>query len=409
MRRGIWNFQPFLPNFKQIISLDEANTPLLPIKNMEHLAGLKLKLEFRNPTGSFRDRAAALIVSDALSKKHNSVIGASTGSYGISLAAYCGRANIHSTNVIPHNMELSKIEQLKLYGSDVIQHGNSLEDAQKKAIEILSEISGAYAPLPKQNLLTIEGQKTLGLELAILETPPERIFVPKGSGSLVLSIIKGLRDACGSDLIDSIPEIVAVSLEQTNTAYMIESLETSRQDELLFKEVEKQIQKYGGQTMVVPPEKLIANAELLAKKEGLFIEPASASVLYAAQGCSDLNSSVAVLSGSGHNALNIFARRIRKDLSSPRKVVWGISKNSTIKFEILNIISRWNSGSPNGVDVWKALDNKKSRQSIYQHLTQLEEKGLLKTAKRNKISKDYSLTRKGFEFIDKMRDIIDYF
>lgn len=96
-----------------------------------------MKLEFRNPTGSFRDRAAALLVSDALSRKFSEILTVSTGSFSISIAAYTARAGLKSINFIPENIELTKIEQMKIYGSEVRFQGKNLGETMQDAQEYL--------------------------------------------------------------------------------------------------------------------------------------------------------------------------------------------------------------------------------------------------------------------------------
>ncbi|MHA1802508.1 MAG: threonine synthase [Candidatus Heimdallarchaeaceae archaeon] len=126
---SMWSLYPFLPHFSKPISLFEGNTPLLPVKNVVDYQNLALKLDFRNPTGSFRDRASSLLVSDAYQNKSGTIVGASTGAFSISLAAYAAKAKIDSISVIPQNLELSKIEQIKIYGSQIIEIGESVEES----------------------------------------------------------------------------------------------------------------------------------------------------------------------------------------------------------------------------------------------------------------------------------------
>ncbi|MBA7554365.1 hypothetical protein ES705_46980 [subsurface metagenome] len=97
----MWSLNDFLPQFSKIMTLSEGNTPCTKISRDKPIKDLILKLEFRNPTGSFRDRAASVIVSDALNKKQKKIVGASTGSFNISLAAYSAKAGIKSTNILP--------------------------------------------------------------------------------------------------------------------------------------------------------------------------------------------------------------------------------------------------------------------------------------------------------------------
>src|SRR4030042_44680 len=103
---SMWDLQGFLPHFDHPISLVEGATPTSPVRNINSLYGLNLKLEFRNPTGSFRDRASSLLITDALQKMKSLLIAADTGSFSISLAAYAAHAGMHMKNVVPLNLEL---------------------------------------------------------------------------------------------------------------------------------------------------------------------------------------------------------------------------------------------------------------------------------------------------------------
>ena len=401
---SMWSLSDFLPSFDQRISLFEGNTPVVKVKNIPNINNLNIKLEFRNPTGSFRDRALSLIVSDAIRMKKNSIIGASTGSFGISLAAYSAKAGLKTTNVVPQNLELSKIEQMKIFGSKVIEHGDSVNESIDKAQQLALK-EGSYLATPDNNILTIEGQKTISLELALQLNDIQSIIVPRGAGSLIYSIYKGFQDALQSEWVESIPAIYSVSLEQTRVSHLAESLQIVKP--FLLSEVQDVIKKTRGEEIEITADEMISSAMLLAKKEGLFIEPASASVLVAAEKLIQeldikLENSVAVLSGSGFNALNVYAVQMR----GKKKVVWGLSESSTTKFEILNLIAEEKAAY--GYSIWDSLGKTQSLQSIYQHLNELEERGIIEVSSRTTKRKQYSLTSKGFETLEKMRDLIDF-
>ncbi|MHA1201102.1 MAG: pyridoxal-phosphate dependent enzyme [Candidatus Heimdallarchaeaceae archaeon] len=401
---SMWSLHSFLPDFSRPISLFEGNTPLLPVRNISDYQDLGLKLDFRNPTGSFRDRASSLLVSDAYQNKSQSIVGASTGAFSISLAAYAAKAKIDSISVVPQNLELSKIEQIKIYGSQIIEKGESVEAAIEYSF-VVAENNNAYHASPDNNLLTIEGQKTIGLEVVLQKDIIDSILVPRGSGSLIYSIFRGFEDAIASGWITEYPKIYAVSLEKTKVAHLAESLEITKV--FLLEEVKKIIQKTNGNEIEIDAESMLDEALILAKNEGLFIEPASASVLVAAknliqEGHIDSKSSVAILSGSGLSTLNVYAARLR----GKKKVVWGLSESSTTKFEILNLIA--GKKADYGYSIWISLGKNQSLQSIYQHLTELEEKGLIAPSEKEVKRKHFELTKKGLETLDNMRNLIDY-
>ncbi|MHA1401211.1 MAG: pyridoxal-phosphate dependent enzyme [Candidatus Heimdallarchaeaceae archaeon] len=399
----MWSFYPFLPTFKQIISLHEGNTPVIAIRNEKTIKGLKIKLEFRNPTGSFRDRASSLITSHALDIKTDKIICSSTGSFNISLAAYSAKANLSLTSVVPANLELSKIEQMKVYGSNVIEEGESVEEAFAMS-KSLATREGAYLATT-ENLLIIEGQKTIGLEIAYSFDEIENIIIPRGSGSLIYSIYRGFQDALESGWIDKLPRFFSVSLQRTQIDYLAESLKIKKH--FLFEKVNQILTETGGKEIEIDAGKMIDEALSLAKNEGLFVEPASASVITATKRIKEedginVSSTFAMLTGSGMNALNVIASRLR----GIKKAVWGLSEKSTTKFEILNLLAT--KKATHGYAIWKALEKEQSLQSIYQHLNELEEKKLVFSYKEKERRKVYRLTKKGLEAYTKMRDLIDY-
>ncbi|MHA1560824.1 MAG: pyridoxal-phosphate dependent enzyme [Promethearchaeota archaeon] len=399
--KSMWSLKLFLPSFPNIASLVEGNTPIIQIKNIPEIKDLKVKLEFRNPTSSFRDRASSLIVSDALSKKSNEVIGASTGSFSISLAAYTSQAALKSTAFIPENLELSKIEQLRMYGTNIIDTNINLDEAIKSAKNYALEQKG-YFPTPNDNLLTIEGQKTIGLELILQSDNIENVIIPRGSGTLILSIYRGFEDAIESGWISKFPKIFAVSLKSSSSSHIAESLEMNAPP--LLDHIKKIIKKTQGRELQIDALDMIKDASEVAKKEGLFIEPASASVISAAKELAlkgiDLKSTYAILTGSGLNALNKFAFQMRR----LKKTVWGLSETSTRRFEILNLIDE--KKATHGYAIWVSLGKKKTIQSIYHHLDSLNQDGLIDFQEVGN-TKKCIITNKGHDMLNKMREIID--
>ena len=400
---SLWSFAPFLPTFSSRISLHEGATPIIALSNFPELQGLKVKLEFRNPTGSFRDRACALLVSDAKSTHKTHIIGASTGSYGISLSAYGAKGQIKITNFVPSNLELSKIEQMKMYGSQVI-NTQTLDSATEQA-KTLIERQKAYSPNPNENLLTLEGQKTIGLELAYELENIENIVIPMGSGSLIISIYRGLLDAQASGWIKEIPRIYAVSLDPDSNVSLIESLE--RGEPRLKLEVSRILQLTKGQEFIIDALDMLKDAIAVAKSEGLFIEPGSASVLSAAKRLKEenkdinLNNTVAILSGSGLNAMNIFA--IQR--GGTKKVVWGLSETSTTRYKILNFIATQQANYAPAIA--NIFGKTPSLQAVYQHLANLEKEGLIEDQTPHKKRKSYILSKKGQELLENLQNIID--
>jgi threonine synthase len=400
---SMWSLQSFLPSFPQIISFNEGATPTLALKNYPDLKDLKVKLEFRNPTGSFRDRASSLIVSHAVDQKASCLINASTGSFSISLAAYCAAAKIPCISYIPQNLELSKVEQLQLYNSLIIKKGDSLEEAIYHA-RLEAEKQKAYRPIPTDHLWTIEGQKTISLEMTLQIDHISDVIVPLGSGSLIISLYRGFEDAVAVGWIKNIPRIHSVSLKETGSARLIESLEHKETD--LLSEAIKIVKITNGTDIILDSSEMVEDAIELARWEGLFVEPASASVVSAAKKLVqdkniDLNACVAILTGSGLNALNVFASQSRQI----KKAIWGVATTSTTKYEILNLID--SNKANHGYAIWETLGKGISQQGIYQHLAELEQKGLIIYDVGERKKKTYKLTQKGLLALQQFQNIID--
>ncbi len=401
---SLWSFAQFLPTFSSRISLQEGATPIISLSNFPELQGLKVKLEFRNPTGSFRDRACALLVSDAKSTHKEHIVGASTGSFGISLSAYAAKGQLEVTNIVPSNLELSKIEQMKIYGAKVVDTHGTLNSAINQAKDLIKQ-QDAYFPNPNENLLTIEGQKTIGLELAYQLENIENIILPRGSGSLIISVYRGLLDAQASGWIKEIPHIYAVSLDPNSNVSLVESLEVK--DPRLMHEVTRILKLTQGQEYSIDAPEMIIDAFEVAKSEGLFIEPGSASVLSAAKRLKidkndiNLDNTVAILSGSGLNAMNIFATQ----RGATKNVVWGLSESSTTRFKILKSIATQQANYAPAI--LKVIDDPPSLQAVYQHLANLEKEELIADQTPDKKRKSYVLTKKGRELLENLQNIID--
>ena len=399
---SIWDFQSFLPKFDSTYSMLEGNTPIIQFKRMDPISGIHVKLENRNPTGNFRDRASSLIISDALSSGKKKIINSTTGSFGISLAAYCAGAGLESLTYVPESTELSKFALLKIFGSKIIDSAESVEDLVNMAREE-ANYSNAYLPLPNENLLMIEGQKTMSLEIALQNPKIENIILPRGSGSLVYSVYQGFKDALSAGWIDEIPTLYTVALESSEIHHMVEALEYKKPK--LLKYVEKIIKSTKGKEIAIDPMIMVENAVLLAKREGLFIDPGSASVITAANMLKEkdeinLSTTCVILTGSGTSSMNVFTSYLRES----QKAIWGISEGSTTKFEIMALITE--NKANYGYAIWKALGKKQSLQSIYQHLNDIERKGYIVLEEQGK-KKKIVATKKGNEWYKGMKDLLN--
>ncbi|MFW9971497.1 MAG: pyridoxal-phosphate dependent enzyme, partial [Candidatus Odinarchaeota archaeon] len=215
-----WDFSFALPYIENdfIVSLGEGGTPCRSSKQIGKNLGLKnlfFKDETQNPTNSFKDRVAALLVSHARSWDYEKVICASNGNQGASIAAYCSLEEIECMNIIPNEIDLGKKAQMIAYDSDLIIEGETVDDS----IEYLRKnknFDDHYQCTPELNPLTLEAQKTIAYEIINQVNNPNWIIIPMGSGELLVSLWKGFNELKQTRIIESIPRLIGVQSESSS-------------------------------------------------------------------------------------------------------------------------------------------------------------------------------------------------
>jgi threonine synthase len=129
---SFWRYRPVLPPVKEAVSLGEGGTPLWVSERLGsdlELENLKLKDETRNPTSSFKDRSASLIVSDAVGRGFDTLVSATSGNHGASLAAYSAKEGLTCHLIVPSNMDIGKLAQMIAYDAEVDTAGDNIEHA----------------------------------------------------------------------------------------------------------------------------------------------------------------------------------------------------------------------------------------------------------------------------------------
>ncbi|MBL8151825.1 MAG: threonine synthase, partial [Blastocatellia bacterium] len=199
---GVWRFReliPFLEDLQNVVTLFEGNTPIFSApRSAEYigLAGLGLKHQGMNPTGSFKDNGMTTGVSQARALKARAVACASTGNTSASMAAYGARASMVSAVFIPSGqIAYGKLSQSLDYGAKTLQIDGDFDAAMQLVLELSNE-TDLYL-LNSINAFRLEGQKTIAFEL--LEQcnwqPPDRVVVPGGNLGNSSAIGKGFYEA----------------------------------------------------------------------------------------------------------------------------------------------------------------------------------------------------------------------
>lgn len=274
--------------------LKVGKTPLYSIKKLDGKGldfNLCLKDDSQNPTFSFKDRASALVSAFAKEKKLHTIVAASTGNAGSSLAGICASQGQQAIIMVPESAPIAKLTQIIMYGAKIIPVKGTYDEAFDLSVKA-TEKFGWYNRNTAFNPFTVEGKKTVSFELIeqLSFKVPDRIFVPVGDGVIISGVYKGFEDLFLMDLIDKVPTIVAVqSAGSDNLARNIGTKEfqikpsSTIADSISvdiprnFYMAQQFIQKYQGESIIVSDEEIMAASAVLSKNTGIFAEPAAAT------------------------------------------------------------------------------------------------------------------------------------
>ncbi len=276
-----------LPAYSITVSLNEGNTPLIPIPRLANELGgdfkLFIKYEGLNPTGSFKDRGMTAAISEAVGRNVKSVICASTGNTAASAAAYSARAGLKAFVLMPAGkVAAGKITGAIAHQAEVIQIDGSFDDA----LELVVKISDKH-PVSLVNSINpyrIEGQQTGAFEICEqVGSAPDICCLPVGNAGNITSYWKGFRrfnevkhtglpqmlgvQAAGSAplvLGEPVknPETVATAIRIGNPARGEEALQAAHES--------------NGRIISCTDKEILEMQSRLAQ-EGVWVEPASAA------------------------------------------------------------------------------------------------------------------------------------
>lgn len=420
-----WDYNFALPYIEKdfIISLGEGGTPCRSSKQSGRklsFRNLYFKDETQNPTNSFKDRTAALLISHARCWDYEKVVCASNGNQGASIAAYCSIEGIECVNIIPKEIDAGKKAQMIAYDSELKIEGETVDDAIDY-VRKNKNFEGYYQCTPELNPLTLEAQKTIAYEIINQIGAPNWIIIPMGSGELLVSLWKGFNELKQTKIIKEIPKLIGVQSESSAPIvkkFFDESI-LDLEEKNVFKSVAlgilvkrpiyrdlaiKYIKESDGTVIAVPEDLILNSVEELIRSEGIFAEPSSALTLAAVQLLDEKlyfeskDNIVCLITGSGLKAPYIF-----EAISSQTKTT---GKGSIIitKLKILSQISLSSIKGITGTDIKEIIENI-SLAAIYQHLKELETKGLIFRKKEGK-SVLYFITDSGKKVLDALDVLI---
>ncbi|HEY0165424.1 MAG TPA: threonine synthase [Jatrophihabitans sp.] len=270
-----------------VVTLYEGGTPLVPAAELSALvnAEVYLKVEGANPTGSFKDRGMTVAISKAAEAGAKAVICASTGNTSASAAAYAVRAGMVCAVLVPQGkIALGKMAQALVHGARLLQVDGNFDDC----LELARKLAVDYpvALVNSVNPDRIEGQKTAAFEICdLLGRAPDIHCIPVGNAGNITAYWKGYREYLADGLIEKAPAMhgfqaagsapivlgkpvakpitIATAIRIGNPASWLQA-EAARDDS-------------GGLIDSVTDKEILAAYRLLARKEAVFVEPASAA------------------------------------------------------------------------------------------------------------------------------------
>jgi threonine synthase len=287
----MWKYRALfgLADDSPIVTLGEGNTPLVEIGVASE--SVFLKLEYQNPTASYKDRGSAVLASFLASRGVRSVVEDSSGNAGASLAAYAARAGITARVFVPEAASGPKRRQIEVYGAELVPIPGPRANAARAVREAISDdviyASHAYMPFGLCGIASI----TYEIAAQLGGKSPGTVIAPVGHGGLLYGMMRGFKALKMAAVVREEPYYVGVqsagcaplfAAYQSNEFTLREPPESDTiaegvrvrnpvRGEAILREIA------GGRGRIlqaVEPELLKAYTELA--QQGFFVEPTSA-------------------------------------------------------------------------------------------------------------------------------------
>ncbi len=296
---SMWRYAPLLPIERKHVHemLKIGWTPLYRANKLEKTLNIKelyIKDEGVNPSASLKDRASGVAVLKALEQGYHTVSCSSTGNAASSLACHAARMGLKSVIFVPKRAPIGKLNQLLIYGSNVISVDGDYKDTfqlSKLAIDHYDWYNRNAAINP--NL--VEGKKTVALEIAeqLNFYPTDWVCVSVGDGCTIAGVYKGFYDFFQLGLINRIPRLLGVQSTgcspfvdaYLNSEPMKEAEENTIADSISVGiprnpiKAQRAVLLSNGAWIAVTDEHILKSMKMLGSKEGIFGEPAGVTAL----------------------------------------------------------------------------------------------------------------------------------
>ncbi len=287
-----------------LVTLHEGSTPLIPAPVVSERAGVEvhLKLEGANPTGSFKDRGMTCAVSAAVRDRAEAIVCASTGNTAASAAAYAARAGLRGAVIVPEGkIATGKLAQALMHGARVVSLRGNFDEAFALVRELVER--RPIALVNSVNPYRLEGQKTAAFEVVEDGGEPDALCIPVGNAGNVTAYWQGFQELgvaprmLGFQAEGAAPLVRGERVERPETvASAIRIGNPARWEEAMGAIVGS-----AGAVRAVSDVEILDAYRLLAGREGVFCEPASAASVAGLlrYGADDAERVVCVLTGHG--------------------------------------------------------------------------------------------------------------
>jgi len=308
----MWRYRELLPlrDDANLITMGEGGTPLYPATNLGMMLGrphIYVKDERQGPTGSFKDRQASLAISVMKENGLTEAVLASTGNVAISYSAYSAHAGIKLWAFLTSAVPAEKMREVALYGSEVVKVTGTYDQTKQVAAEFARR-KGLHYDRGIRSIAVKESMKTLAFEMAeqlsqILEPAPDTQgapwrapdwYIQSVSGGMgPVGVWKGFEELLAMGLVTHTPKLACVQsegcapmvrsfragLEEAepvlNPQTLITTIATGRPGPA-YPFLRRIMMENGGAFEVVSDEEAFRAMHVMAKMDGISMEPAAA-------------------------------------------------------------------------------------------------------------------------------------
>jgi threonine synthase len=276
-----------LPADYPVVTLGEGGTPLIYACNISEMTGCSvwLKLEGTNPTGSFKDRGMTMAISNAAGHGAKAVICASTGNTSASAAAYAVKAGLLSAVLVPQGkIAMGKLAQAVIHGATLLQVDGNFDDC----LTVAQELADNYPVelVNSVNPVRIEGQKTAAFEIVdALGAAPDVHCLPVGNAGNITAYWRGFCEYLTAGKAQQVPQMWG--FQAAGAAPLVHGAPVAQPETIAtairignpasWDQAIAARDESGGRIESVTDDEILHAYRLLAAKEGVFCEPASAS------------------------------------------------------------------------------------------------------------------------------------